>query len=99
MADYEKTLREHARIAILRMLEDAPKYTSNVSMMSGLLPSMGIGFTRDQTQSEVTWLKEQGLVTVEDHSGFTVVSATQRGLEVAGGIVTHPGVQRRRPGA
>lgn len=99
MSSYQETLREHARIAILRMLEDAPKYTSNVSMITQLLHPLGIAFTRDQVASEVAWLKEQGLITTEDHAGFIVVTATVRGVEVAQGTVRHPGVQRPRPGS
>ncbi len=96
---YQDELREHARIAILRMLEDAPKYTSNVSMMTSLLPSLGIGFSRDQVETEVRWLAEQALVTTEDHAGFIVATATVRGVEVAQGIVTHHGIRRPRPGS
>jgi len=96
---YADELREHARIAILRLLEDAPRYTSNVSMMTDLLHRLGIVYTRDQVASEIAWLREQGLVTSEDHAGFIVVTATVRGVEVAQGIVTHPGIQRPRPRA
>ncbi len=96
---YQEEVREHARIAILRMLEDAPKYTSNVSMITSLLPRLGIGFSRDQVETEVRWLGEQGLVTIEDHAGFIVATATVRGVEVATGIVTHHGIRRPRPGS
>lgn len=95
---YADELREHARISILRMLEDAPKYTSNVSMMTDLLRRYGIHYSRDQVAGEVTWLKEQGLVTSEGMGGFIVVTATMRGVEAAQGIVVIPGVQRPRPG-
>ena len=94
---YAEELREHARIAILRLLDDAPRYTSNVSMMTDLLRAYGIDYTRDQVTGEVHWLREQGLVTTEDHVGFLVVTATVRGLEVAQGVITYPGVQRPRP--
>jgi len=98
MSDYLETLREHARIAILRMLEEAPKYTSNVAMITALLQDFGIGFTRDQVAGEGAWLEEQGLVTrTELASGLVVITATQRGLDVAQGIVRHPGVQRPAP--
>lgn len=96
---YADELREHARIAILRLLEDAPRYTSNVSMMTDLLRRLGIGYTRDQVAGEIRWLQEQGLLTSEDLSGFIIATATVRGIEVAQGIVTYPGVQRPRPGA
>lgn len=98
MTDYAQTLREHARLAILRLLEDAPRYTSNVSMFATLLPQLGIAFTRDQIAGEVEWLKEQGLVTSETSGGLMIVTATLRGVEVAAGIARHPGIPRRRPG-
>lgn len=96
---YADELRKHARIAILRFLEDAPKYTSNVSMLATQLPRVGIAFTRDQVTTETHWLAEQGLVEVEDHAGFLVVVATTRGVEIAQGIARHPEIQRPRPGA
>ncbi len=96
---YLDTLAKHARLAILRLLEDAPGYTSNVSIMTAVLPSFGIRYTRDQVEGEVRWLAENGMLTTEDHAGFTIATATTRGVEVAQGIAEHPGVQRPRPGA
>lgn len=98
MSDYKATLQTHARLAILRLLEDAPKYTSNVSLMTQLLHQVGIAYTRDQVAGEVRWLVDQGLVTSEEHAGFIVATATVRGVEVAQGIATYPGVARPRPG-
>lgn len=96
---YSETLREHARIAILRFLEDAPKYTSNASMLSSQLPAVGIAYSRDQVETELSWLAEQGLVEVEGNGGFIVVTATVRGVEIAQGIARHPKIQRPRPGS
>ncbi len=96
---YSDELRKHARLAILRFLEDAPRYTSNVSMLSEQLPRVGIAYTRDQVKTELHWLEEQGMVQIEDHAGFTVATGTTRGVEVAQGIARHPDIQRRRPGA
>lgn len=99
MNDYHEKLREHARIAILRLLEAAPEYTSNVWLMTDQLRSCGIGFSRDQVTGEIAWLAEQGLAVQKDIAGFTVAVATQRGVEVARGILVQPGVPRPRPGA
>lgn len=98
MSSYQSLVSEHARIAILRFLEDAPRYTSNVSMLASALPRVGISHSRDQVVSEIAWLQEQALVETETSNGFTIVSATARGVEVAQGIVKHPGVQRPRAG-
>lgn len=94
---YEEELREHARIAILRLLEGAPKYTSNVSLMAAQLDKYGIGYTRDQVEGQIRWLEEQGLLTSESTDGFVIATATMRGVDVATGKVQHPGVQRPRP--
>ncbi|WP_342454053.1 hypothetical protein [Sagittula salina] len=100
MSSYAEELREHARLAILRMLEDAPRYTSNVSIMTDLLPRFGISYTRDQVVGELAWLKDQGMLTTEDlPGGFIVATATTRGCEIAQGIATYPGIQRPRPRA
>lgn len=63
---YAEELQQHARLAILRMLEDAPRYTSNVSIMTDLLPRFGISYSRDQVVTELAWLSEQGMLTTED---------------------------------
>ncbi|WP_425091993.1 hypothetical protein [Tropicimonas sp. S265A] len=100
MTSYLDHMRQHARIAILRFLEGAPSYTSNASMLAGLLPQVGISYTRDQIVGELTWLEEQGLVSTKTHSDdFVIATATQRGVEVATGVATYPGVQRPRPGS
>lgn len=96
---YREELQQHARLAILRILEDAPQFRSNVSIMTDLLARLGITYTRDQVVTEVHWLTEQGMVTMEDLGGFIVATATVRGVEIARGIATHPGVQRRRAGS
>lgn len=99
MSDYQETLRQHARLAILRALEDAPRYTSNLSMLTTILPGFGISFTRDQTKTELGWLEEQGLIETETLRAVVIVTATVRGIEVAQGIARHPDIQRPRPGA
>lgn len=99
MNDYSDVLRQHARIAILRFLEGAPRYTSNASMLATMLPQVGIAYTRDQVTTELYWLEEQGMVDLENQGGFIVAIATVRGAEIAQGIARHPEIQRPRPEA
>lgn len=99
MSDYSNVLRQHARIAILRFLEGAPRYTSNASMLTTMLPQVGIAYTRDQVTTELHWLEEQGMVDLEHQGGFVVATATVRGAEIAQGIARHPDIQRPRPEA
>jgi hypothetical protein len=99
MSDYAETLRRHARIVILRVLEGAPGYRSNASILSDMLPRLGVSYTRDQIVTELTWLEEQGLVELEELGTVRVATATGRGVEIAQGIARHPDIQRPRPGA
>lgn len=99
MTTYAELVRQHARIAILRFAEGAPKYTTNSSMLVQMLPRVGVNYTRDQVTTELVWLAEQGMVTLEDHVGLTIVTATVRGVEIATGVARHPDIQRPKPGS
>lgn len=96
--DYAKTNRKHRRLAILRHLEMCPDYTSNVSILADVLAGLGLPSSRDQVTTEVVWLKENAMATVQENGDFMVVTATQSGAEIARGISQHPEIQRRRPG-
>lgn len=98
MTDYVSTLSKHRRLTILKFLLDSPEYTSNASILVEVCNNFGVTSTRDQVAGEVIWLKEQGMVTFEDHGDFIVVTATTRGVEIAQGKARHDGVQRPRPG-
>ena len=99
MTGYSSTLRKHARLAILRFLEDAPQHTSNASMLAELLPGVGVVYTRDQIVTELTWLKDQGFVELDDLGSVLVAEATERGVEIANGVGRHPEFAKRRPGS
>ena len=101
MSEAFKTLMaEHRRLAILRALA-SPKSggESNDSILQSIAIDAGIASSRDQIKSALTWLDEQGLVVVRSlESGTLVAAITQRGVDVAGGLLTVPGVQRPSPG-
>ncbi|ODM42798.1 hypothetical protein SAMN05421763_103288 [[Luteovulum] sphaeroides subsp. megalophilum] len=96
---YADTLRRHRRLAILRFLEESPTYTSNASVLTDVLNSNAIGIdtSRDQTATELSWLAEQGLVTLAGSPEFWVPTATARGIDIALGRATHPEIQRPSP--
>lgn len=96
MTDYAVSVRKHRRLAILRALEVLPEYTSNSSMLQEIVNDVGIRSSRDQITTEIAWLAEQGFARA-DGAEFVVVTATQRGVEVARGIASHPDVQRPGP--
>lgn len=99
MSDYAETLRRHRRLAILRFLEASPTFTSNVSILTDVLngDTLGIDTSRDQTTTELSWLSENGFVTLAGQPDFRVVTATSRGVDLALGRATHPDIQRPSP--
>lgn len=90
---------EHVRLTVLRILVDAPGYAANDSVLSTSIGQMGLPCTRDQLRSQLTWLEEQGLVTLaRPFPTLTVATITERGGDVAAGRSRVPGVQRPAPG-
>lgn len=97
---FQNLMKEHRRLAILRALE-SPKSGGecNDSILQSVVISTGIASSRDQIRSALEWMEEQDLVTVRTlESGTMVATITQRGLDVASGLLTVSGVQRRSPG-
>lgn len=95
--DYLDHLAEHWRITALRVLSAAPAYRSNDSVLRQAMESFGHALTRDQVKTTLTWLAEQGLVTIEDMRAVLVATLTERGLDVAEGRAVVPGVKKPGP--
>lgn len=97
MSDYQDLVRRDRRREILVFLETCALYTSNSDVMLSILEHVGVRATADELTTDLFWLKEQGFVDFEDHNGFLVVTARQRGVELATGMARHPEVSRPRP--
>lgn len=97
--NYAEHFAKHARISILRVLAHAPGYRANSSILASALHDFGLTVTRDQVKTQLSWLAEQDLVTVEDLGGLVAATLAERGLDVAEGRATVPGVQRPAPKA
>ena len=89
---------QHRRLAVLKHLRSATQYTSNASILSDVLHSVGVPATSDQMAATLCWLEEQDLVELSGGPSLIVARATQRGCEVAAGQVIHPGVKRPSAG-
>lgn len=96
---YADFTRQHRRLAILRYLEECPAYTVNASILGDVLARLGLAATHDQIVTEITWLQEQGFVSVAKGSEMVVATATRSGLEIARGLSVHPEIRRPRPEA
>ncbi len=97
MRGYAETLRRHVRITTLRLLAEQPDYALNESILRELLADFAFALTRDQLRTELAWLVEQDLVTVETVRDLQIATITKRGDEVANGRATVPGVKRPGP--
>ncbi len=84
------------RLVILRSLIDCGG-DANESVLQTCLDVFGHRLGRDAVRSHLAWLDEQGLCTTKDVSGCLVATITGRGLDVAEGRSTVPGVKRPRP--
>lgn len=94
---YAEEVSRHRRLAVLRHLADVPEYVSNVSILQDVLNRLGLPVSHDSLLTELMWLREQGFVEFDPEASFVVVTATRRGVDLAKGLATHPGVQRPRP--
>jgi DNA-binding GntR family transcriptional regulator len=94
---YEQTLTEHQRLTVLRLLAEGG-YESNESILQFEVNRRCPKCTRDKVRTLISWLKDQGLVTINDVSGFMVARITQSGLDAAKGLSVVPGVQPPSPG-
>lgn len=90
-------LIQDVRLVVLRVLDEMPGYRSNSSVLASALERFGHSVTRDQVKTELVWLSEQGLVTLDDVEAVAVATLTTRGQDVVKGRVVQPGV--KRPGA
>ncbi|MFN3582602.1 hypothetical protein [Phenylobacterium sp.] len=87
----------HLRITLLRLMEQPP-HTANSSLLCDGCDAVGLPTTRDRVKTELAWLAEQGLVrTATLESGLVRATLTERGLDVARGLVQVPGVKAPGP--
>lgn len=93
---FKDLIAEDVRLAILQFLSEGG-YSQNDSILNDLLRRTGRMIPHDKTRSELAWLREQGLIGVEDIYDTLVATITIRGLDVANGLATVPGVKRPAP--
>jgi hypothetical protein len=94
---FDQTLTEDRRLTILKGLQAAVQYRANAFLLRRFCDTLGHVVSADRIEQDVAWLAEQGLVTVAKPEGVTVATLTGRGLDVATGSATTPGVARPQP--
>lgn len=94
---YSKTLAADRRLVILKLLEKSAGYKSNPYLLQTALDDFGHMVSIDSVLSDMAWLEEQGLISIEKPGGVCIGTLTQRGMDVAAGRTTVPGVKRPGP--
>lgn len=97
MSDFNQLLTENARLAILQILEQDADYSHNQDILQMILQSLGHGLSVDRIRTELRWLEDQGLITVDSVSGLLVAKLNQRGLDISKGRGKVDGIARPRP--
>lgn len=83
----------HSRLSILKALE-ALNYSSNDSIIKDACEQYGNTMSSDQVRTNLGWLEEQSLVTIERKAGYMIATLTGRGQDVANGRAFVDGVKR-----
>ena len=94
-ADYTD---QHIRRRLLDILEGCPDYSTNDRILHSACVAMGFPDRRSKTEAEIEWLRSHNLVRVEKlPMGVLLVTATERGVDVATGQEVYPEIARKAP--
>lgn len=98
MKTFAERLREDRRLVILRLLAEQNAYRTNSSIIHAGLHHLGVAATRDDVATDLSWLREQSLVFLEDvGADLCVATLSSRGKDVVDGQAVVPGVSRPSP--
>jgi Fe2+ or Zn2+ uptake regulation protein len=96
--NFSEHLAADQRLVILRLLVESNSYKANSSVLTMRMDHLGHAVSRDVVRSHLSWLDEQGLVSIDEPvTGVVVATLRPRGDDVARGRAVVPGVSR--PGA
>ena len=91
----QQVFTEDQRRLILEMLAEDSDYANNENTIKTALKYVGHNISSDKLATELHWLQEQELVDLNEVAGMAVAKLTQRGLDVANGASSMPGVARK----
>lgn len=80
------------RLRLLLILSAMPTGLSNESVLRRVLMAQGHAVSMDLLRTELAWLREQGLVILEQADNLYVARILPRGRDVGRGAAQQPGV-------
>ena len=90
--DFDALKAEHRRLAILRTLLGDSTATASMTLLRDWLPRLGLRASTDVVRADLRMLASIGLIALNDEHDAWGVELTQRGAEVAEGVVVADGV-------
>lgn len=94
---FDEHYNRSLRLALLRLLAEAPGYRANSSLLHTTVGQLGFHVSRDKVLTQLDWLCEQSLIGIEELGSLKVIDLKARGLDVAKGHATVTGVDRPAP--
>ena len=93
---YRRFAEREARLCVLRVVAEG-NGTANDAVVKAALNHYGFRFGTEATRELLDWLEHRELVALRDlPEGVILITATERGLDVAAGRETHPDITPRR---
>jgi hypothetical protein len=93
----EEIVREQRALAILRLLQRQPGYTSNERVLGVYLDSLGLMTSRANLRQTMEALETSGFLRIEKVDALMVLSLTDSGDDVATGREIVDGIARPEP--
>ena len=95
---YANFVAEDRRLSLLLVLKETSGYSTNAFLLRDAVQSIyGHNASLDQVRNDLTWMAEQGLMTVIDLAGVMLAHLNAHGLDVAEGRAKVLGVKRPTP--
>ena len=98
MTPFSELQQSDRRLVILRVLAESAGYCSNEHLVRSVVGNLGHAVGAERLRADLVDLQEMGLLTTDGVAGVTIATLTEKGLDVASGTLTVPGVKRPMPG-
>lgn len=95
---YADLVKARRRLAVLRILRDAPMYTAVETVLRDALAAIGMATAREDLRADLRHLEGADCLVSQHPGGVWVATLTGRGADVAAGLAVAEGVDTLRPG-
>lgn len=97
---FQDTITADRRLSLLLVLDQTSGYSANAFLLRDAIGQIyGHTASLDQVRGDIAWLAEQQLVTSRLVGDVTLATLTARGVDVAAGRASVPGVKKPLPSA